>query len=368
MGPQLRDFVGQLSVACPVLYITTHPESSPFKDSVCAVKDDCLLVVFVGGGDQGPEERRVARMAADIFLVGRSAQSRMAELHAAPADPGPHNQLPTLVSQSAARPAFRQIERIDTADSCRVIVAGGRKVRRLIGTRRSRQHAVRPAAVEAVERSDGDAALNQRQAIDVVVSKGHIVEHTLRAGLVAESRIARAARISRELRQRVVHIVRISLVRLGGFIDQSLDARHDRRSERGSAGTGPGGRSAGARGSAETGSRVRIAENVVMAPKAVAGEQRDIGNVAHAIVGIAEDAALERGFGIASASSADHALYFRGPGCTGARAAAARRHDQKPRARRAVAEAIGAEGLWEAQELRDQRARTGIVPRNLGNV
>src|ERR1700733_11081711 len=276
--------------------------------------------------------------------------------------------LRVLLSQSAARPALRQSERIDAADSRRVVVASTRDVRRLKGTRRSRQHTVRPAAEEAVERSDRDAVLNQRQAIDVVVSKGHIVEHALWAGLVAESRIARAARISRELRQRVVHIVRISLVRLGGFIDQSLDARHDRRSERGSAGTGPGGRSAGARGPAETGSRIRIAEDIVMTPEAVAGEQRDIGNIAHAVVGIPEDAALERRFRIAAAGSADHALHFRGTGCTGTRAAAARRNDQQPRALGAVAEAIGAEGLWEAHKLRDQRAGTGVVPRNLGNV
>src|SRR5262249_24411447 len=60
---------------------------------------------------------------------------------------------------------------------------------------------------------------------------------------------------------------------------------HDRRSERGSASSRPPAGVVAARRAAIGG--VRPAENVVVAPKAVGGEQRDVGRVAHTIVGIA---------------------------------------------------------------------------------
>src|SRR6266446_4505513 len=112
----------------------------------------------------------------------------------------------------------------------------------------------------------------------------------------------------------------IALRPTGLLIDECLDASHDGRRERGAASAGPGAW-IGAAGSS-TMCCIRPAEHIEVTPQAICSKKRDVRSVAHAVVGIAEDALPGR-FRPSLATAAHDAAGRRCPRGASAGAAAA---------------------------------------------
>ena len=105
-----------------------------------------------------------------------------------------------------------------------------------------------------------------------------------------------------------------------------------------------------------------------MSPNSIGSEERNVGNVTHAVAGIS-DQLLARRLCPPGAGSTYHASYRRSARGTTARSAAAARVIQEICfSCGAVAEAASSVSLAEAFELRDQQAGAGIVPWNLWNI
>src|SRR5262249_52154599 len=149
------------------------------------------------------------------------------------------------------------------------------------------------------------------------------------------------------------------------LIDEGLDAGHDRRSEGGATRTGPGARITAADRSAMR--RVRPAEDVVVAPEPVRRKQRNVGRVANAVVGIAENRLPGR-LWPTRAGTADHTIDRRRACGALTRTTTARRSAFEQRAQEGIVAQAGGAGGRVAEVRCNQPAGARVVPRNFGNI
>ena len=137
--------------------------------------------------------------------------------------------------------------------------------------------------------AQGLVAIVAASAIDVHVALGYVVKnagtgHDITEGGIAGTVAARAVLGRGEV---VIDRVGIALARTCFLVYERLDACHDWCSKGRSACTRP------CAGSTCTGSAticsIGVTKNIVVAPDAVPGEERDVWNVPHAVARIAED-------------------------------------------------------------------------------
>jgi hypothetical protein len=176
--------------------------------------------------------------------------------------------------------ASHQLIRVDGADSRGKVPAGGCSIRFRVRAAGSRKHAFFARR---------QVAIAGARAVHVHVALGHVIENAraCRAVVICGVAGGGAGRAIFASGYRVIDGIRIALEAPSTLVDQRLDAGHDRRRERCSTRAGP------TAGSACTGSSaiayIRPANYVVVAPDAIRGEQRDVRNVAHAVVRNADD-------------------------------------------------------------------------------
>ena len=166
-------------------------------------------------------------------------------------------------------------------------------------------------------------AIAGARAVDVHVALRHVVKNAIAGHAIAVRRIAGRVAARAVLRggKLVINWVRITLARTHLLVHDGLDASHDGRRERCPAGSRPTAGIAGARGTAVQ--RVRPAKHVVVTPKAVRSEERNVGSVTHAVIWIANES-LPRRLGPSLASAAHHSGNGRRTGRTSAWTTAAR--------------------------------------------
>src|SRR6185437_5042553 len=116
-----------------------------------------------------------------------------------------------------------------------------------------------------------------------------------------------------------------------------------------------------------------IANNIIVPPYAIGGEQRHVRNATYAVIRNVDDAGLPGGLGVSLATATNNARDGGASGRTPARAPAAAGVVQKATwscnvSWIVVAKAGRAIGGSEAASRRDELASARVVPRDFGNV
>ena len=126
-------------------------------------------------------------------------------------------------------------------------------------------------------------------AIHIHVAQRDVIENTSAGNARAVGRIAGTVSARSVFRgcELVVSGIGIALARADPLVHQRLNAGHDGRRERRASRTGPVAWRPAARRSAISG--IRPAENVVVAPEAVSGKERNVRSVPYAVLGVAQD-------------------------------------------------------------------------------
>lgn len=184
----------------------------------------------------------------------------------------------TEIRAGGTRPVVYEVGDVDGADAGGEVPAGGSGEGGLIRAIRSGEDAGSVGGIKTV----GDSG-----AVHGHVALSDVVENAGRRNGIAERGVAGriAAGTVFAGRKTVERGIWIALPRASLLVDERLNASHDRGSKRSSSRAGPPAGSAGAGGAAVGG--VGIAEKVVVRPKAIGGEERNIGDVAKGVIGIA---------------------------------------------------------------------------------
>ena len=195
-------------------------------------------------------------------------------------------------------PVVDQVGGIDGSDAGGEVPTCARAIGRQVGVVRGGKNARRGAVQKAVEAA---------RAVHSHVALRHVVEDANRRNAAPVGRtaggVATGAVLDRS--QRVISKVGITLPRTGLLIHERLDACHDGRCEGCSTRTRPTTR--GPRTSGATIGSVGPTKDVVVAPKTVRSEERNVRSVPDPVVGIAEDHLPGR-FGPALTGAAYHAV------------------------------------------------------------